>query len=131
MVLAAKNKQTEDNCKKAKGSSSKMWKVINKATNKKCKPNTFPDYVKIEAADGNVKKIRCKTKIANEMNKQFTEMGNKLAEKLPPTDANFNDYLKCPNPNSLFMRPAPESEVGKHVNELDEGKSVGIYEIPP
>ena len=65
------------------------------------------------------------------MNRQFTEMGSKLAEKLPSTDACFSDYLKSPNRKSMFIKKATEFEVGKHVQELEEGKSVGIDEIPP
>ena len=121
MVLAAKSKDTANDCEKARGSSSKMWKVINKATNKKSKPNTFPEYVRIKDADGNLKKTKCKITIANEMNRLFTEMGGKLADKLPSTDASFTDYLKSPNSSSLFMKDATENEVGNHVQDLDDG----------
>ena len=58
-------------------------------------------------------------------------MGGKLAEKLPSTDASFSDYLKSPSKKSLFIKKATELEVGNHVQELEEGKSVGIDEIPP
>ena len=58
-------------------------------------------------------------------------MGSKLAEKLGPTDANFSDYLKTPNSNSFYNKNTDDTEVGNHVDELEEGKSVGIDEIPP
>ena len=58
-------------------------------------------------------------------------MGGKLADKLPSTDASFTDYLKSPNSSSLFMKDATENEVGNHVQDLEDGKSVGVDQIPP
>ena len=128
MVLAAKNKDIENSCEKAKGNNSKMWKVINKATNRKQKSNITPDHIKIRTANGATKKTKCKKEIANEMNRQFAEMGSKLAEKLQPTDVQFSHYLKSTSHCSLFSEKASETEVGNHI---DEGKSVGIDDIPP
>ena len=65
------------------------------------------------------------------MNRQFTQMGSKLAEKLNPTSAKFSDYLKSPNPASIFLQKILESEIWKLIQELDTSKSVGIDEIPP
>ena len=73
--------------KKAKGNSSKMWKVIKKATNDNPTPKVSPNFVKTKTANGEAKKIKSKKEIANVMNRQFTEMGAKLAEKLSPTIA--------------------------------------------
>ena len=47
-----------------------MWKVINKATNRKPKPDVIPDFIESRTTDGGVIKTRCKTDIANQMNKQ-------------------------------------------------------------
>ena len=76
--------------------------MINKVTHKKPKQNTYPDYIEIGTADGRTKKVRNKVEIASEMNKQFTQMGSKLASKLPPTNSKFNDYLNPPNKSSFF-----------------------------
>ena len=67
------------------------------------------------------------------MNRQFVEMGAKLANKLPPTDAKFADYLPSPNPNHerFVLHTIPESKVATLVKELDEGKGVGIDDTPP
>ena len=131
LLTAAKNKDTENDCVKAKGNSAKMWKAINKATNQKPKSNVTPDFVKIRSPAGDLKKTKCKTEIANEMNRQFTQMGEKLASKLSPTNAHFSDYLKHPNCDSFFNKKASEVEVGNQVQDLDEGKSVGLDGIPP
>ena len=73
----------QNDCKNTKGDSGKMWKVINKTMKTKDKLNITPDFVKVNTAEGSTKKIQDKTKIANEMNKQFVEMGAKLANQLP------------------------------------------------
>ena len=121
-------------CDEANGDTGKMWKVIRTATNQKPKPNVSPDFVKIRDSDGNfIKKLDKTIDIAGEMNRQFTQMGAKLAEKLDSTDTPFTDYLEFPNPNMkrLILSIISESEVGKLLMELDENKSVGIDEIPP
>ena len=75
MIKKAKDEYTAKSCENAKGSSKKMWKVINKAINKKPKPNTVPAFIKTKTTNGTIKRISCKTEIANAMNRQFTEMG--------------------------------------------------------
>ena len=56
LLTAAKNKDTENDCVKAKGNSAKMWKAINKATNQKPKSNVTPDFVRIRSPAGDLKK---------------------------------------------------------------------------
>ena len=99
----------------------------------KDKPYISPDFVKVVTAEGNTEKIQDKTKIANEMNKQFVEMGAKLANKLAPANTNFSDYLPSPNPNHerFVLHTILESRVGTLIKELDEDKGVGIDKIPP
>ena len=77
--------------------------------------------------------METKSDIANVMNKQFSEMGAKLAEKLDNTEANFLDYLKFPNPNRdrMILYLITEPEVVKLIMELDTTKSIGIDEISP
>ena len=45
------------------------------------------------------------------MNKHFSTIGKKLANKLQSTNACFSDYLKNPNPKSFFLYEAEEIEV--------------------
>ena len=78
MIRIARKQKSLKRCEDAKGDSEKMWKVIRDATNTKPKPNITPDFIKVKATDGTVKKIQNRTEIANEMNRQFCEMGAKL-----------------------------------------------------
>ena len=72
--------------------------------------------------------MKSKKEIANVMNRQFSEMGAKLAEKLNPTHASIFDYLKNPSEEVLTLSPTTESEVSKLIQELDVSK---FAEIPP
>ena len=56
----AKKKNLNADCRNASGDSKKMWKVINKATNKKPKPNTYPDFIEAGDAVGDSRKVRDK-----------------------------------------------------------------------
>ena len=54
----------QNDCKKTKGDSGKMWKVINKQLKSKDKPNIIPDFVKVVTADGkNKKKFKTKQQL--------------------------------------------------------------------
>ena len=133
MSRKAKRDMIQKNCDDTKGDSGKMWKVINKQIKNKNKTDITPDFVNVVTADGNTMKIKDKKKIADEMNRQFADMGASLANKLPQTDANFIDYLPSPNPNHdrFVLHAIPESKVGKLIEELDEGKGLGVDKIPP
>ena len=131
MCRNAKRKHFKYKCKEAKGDGSKTWKVINEATNKKRKSNTYPDFIETRNADGDAKKVKCKTEIANEMNRQFTQMGSKLAKKLDPTNVKFTDYLESPSNTSFYLRKTTDSEVEKLFLETDINKGVGIDETHP
>ena len=99
MTKKARRNKTLNGCKDAKGDGEKIWKVIREATDTKPKANITPNFIKVQTAGGNHKKIQNKTEIANEMNRQFCQMGANLADKLNPTTAKFTDYLPSPNPN--------------------------------
>ena len=133
MIRSARKDKSLKGCDEAKGDSGKMWKVIREATNTKPKPNVTPDFIKVKTADDKFRKIQNKTEIADEMNRQFCQMGANLAENLPPTEAHFSDYLQTPNPNHerFILHPATEPEVEKESQELDVSKSTGIDTIPP
>ena len=133
MTRIARKNDSLNECKNAKGDSDKIWRVIRKATNTTGKPNITPNYIKVSTADGDHRKIQNKTEIANEMNKQFCQMGANLAEKLKPATVGFANYLPFPNPNHeiLILHPTNETEVLKESEKLDPSKSCGFFDISP
>ena len=60
-------------------------------------------------AGGDTVKIKNKSDIVNMMNRQFSQMGEKLAEKLECTSATYSDYLPEPNPNTSNLNLEPAS----------------------
>ena len=64
------------------------------------KPDVIPDFIRTVSASGDLSKVVDKNNIANEMNKEFSNMGANLAEKLETTSAHFSDFLQ----GCLFLR---------------------------
>ena len=108
-----------------------MWKVLNDVMKRKSKKSKLPNFVSVKNTDGNLTKTNCKKLIANSMNKHFSTIGMKLANKLKSTNAKFSDYLKNPNSKNFFIYEAEEVEVKNLIFDLILGKSVGIDENPP
>ena len=50
--------------------------------------------------------------------------------ELESTDSTYSDYLRSPNPQSLFLKKATEPETRKHIDEADIKKATGIDNIP-
>ena len=120
-------------CIDAKGDGEKIWRVIKEATDSKPKPTISPNFIRVKTSDGNLKKIQNKTEIANEMNRQFCQMGANLADKLDHTTINFQEYLPMPNPNHdrIILHPTNEIEFRKEAENLDTSKAQGIFDISP
>ena len=59
------------------------------------------------------------TTIANKFNDFFSNIGPELSKKIPATSLVFNDFLKIPNPNSMFFSPTSSEEVLKFIKMLD------------
>ena len=129
----AKQNYLLNKCKEANGNSDKLWKVAKQAMNINPKPDVIPDFIRTVSASGDSSKVVDKNNIANEMNKEFSNMGANLAEKLETTSAHFSDFLQYPNPHKdrLILHSVTELEVSTLIDELDVSKSVGIDEIPP
>ena len=65
--------------------------------------------------------------IANTLNKDFTNIGKNLAEKIvPKQNLTFNTYLTDPIANSLYLRPTDSDEILKEINRL---KTKAILDI--
>ena len=95
------------------------WKIINSAINKsKSKP-------RITKIKHNNTIIDDTAAIANTFNQYFSEIGHNLAQKIPPTQNKFYDFLRNPNPHSLFFVPLHKNELIDMVHNLKGKKSTG------
>ena len=64
--------------------------------------------------------------MAEIFNTYFSQIGNNLAENIPPSTRPFQDYLGIPNPNSIFFTPTHPGEILDIINNLKMKKSAGF-----
>ena len=67
--------------------------------------------------------------IANHFYLHFVDVGTKLANKLPPTSHNFEEYLPLPASNSLYFNPT-SLEIKRIITDLKSKNSSGMVGIP-
>ena len=53
-----------------------------------------------------------------------------IEDKIPKIGKSFNDYLKNPKPNSIFISPTTEQEIKNIIKSLDDNKASGPCSIP-
>ena len=131
MIKKAKDEYFQKQFGNCNGDTRKMWRVLNNAMKRKSKKSKLPNFVTVPSTNGKLSKTNCKQSIANSMNKHFSTIGKKLANKLKSTNTKFSDYLKNPNSKNFFLYEAEEVEVKNLIFDLVLGKSVGIDENPP
>ena len=68
--------------------------------------------------------------IATSFNKYFSNIANKVKQKIPPTNSRYQDYLQHPNQNSFFLNAVTEKELLLIINDLAPKKSTGPASIP-
>ena len=98
----------------------KTWQTINKALKRGSKKLVSP--TKLLTENGSMSsnnKI-----IVNILNKHFTSVGEKLAEKLTKSDTNPNLFLGDKNSKSFYMRDIEPHEILEEIQEICEKKYV-------
>ena len=75
-------------CTEYRQNSSRLWKMINKFTNKLNDKTDIIDYLKVENQDYYEHKL-----IAEEFAKHFSGVGKQYAEQIPSPIKNINHYL--------------------------------------
>ena len=69
-------------------------------------------------------------KLADEFNKYFTNIAQKIKQDIPPTRKNFHDYMSRSVQNSFFFTPIKPEEIVAIIKKLDPHKSTGPFSIP-
>ena len=62
-----------------------------------------------------------KQEIANRFNDYFINVGLTLANKIPPAQRNYRDFLPPNNLNSMYIKPVTCEEMKKIISKLNEG----------
>ena len=57
-------------------------------------------------------------------------LGNKVEEKIPPSDTHFSDYLQKDHNHRFLIRPVDDEEVESMISQLNISKSCGPNSIP-
>ena len=122
----AKMKYYSNKCDEIKTNGSKLWRLINKITNKSNNKQTVINKITV---DGIVHE-RPKT-IANELATYFAGIGEKLSDTLPKPDRNITTYLnKIPMcPNTMYVTPTTPIEIDKIIRKLANKNSSGYDRI--
>ena len=73
-----------------------------------------------------------KSRIPNILNEHFTSVGPSLANKLPPFEKHFTEYLdKKKSPvTSFFFTPISPKEIKLEILSMPQNKSYGFYSFP-
>ena len=88
LIRIAKRHYYDQRFASAKNDLKETWKLINEVINKrKCKPSFPPSF----RSDGSV--ITDPAEIANGFCNYFTNVGPKLAAKIPPVNTSFQSFL--------------------------------------
>ena len=72
------------------------------------------------------------SRIPNNLNKQFSNVGNILASKLPPAERPFTEYLRMSSSPELSFsfKPVIPSEIQFQILSIPNSKSHGLYSCP-
>ena len=68
--------------------------------------------------------------IAEQLNKHFSNIAKAIEAEIPPSKNTFQDYLKNPLQNTLFLTPTTKKEVMQQIKTLKNNKAIGPHSIP-
>ena len=106
--------------------SSMVWKGIRSLV--KLKNSNTSSY---NISDNTGKHVSNQHKVANLFNDYFVNIGSNVEQKIPPTDKDFNDYLKnLKIDKTFFLSPADKNEIIDIIKLFDINKSLGPNSIP-
>ena len=122
----AKLNYYSNKCEEIRNNGSKLWKLINKITNKTQNKHSIIEKIKI---DGIL--IERPKEISNALADYFANIGNKLSNKLQPPKHSLESYInKIPTcPSTMFASPTTPIEINNLINSLSNKHSSGYDNI--
>ena len=107
----------------------KTWEGINGLLSRKKK--TYMTINNLKQPYSNTT-ANLKSRIPNILNEHFTSIGPSLANKLPPFEKHFTEYLdKMKSPvTSFFFTPISPKEIKLEILSMPQNKSYGFYSFP-
>ena len=121
----AKRNFTYERFRRANNDARKTWEIIKETTQKKGK-SELSDHFKIQN-----KETDNKDEIANEFNRYFNQIGNKLATKIKEPKKSYIEYSKKCKTNKTFkFTPTTTTEIINIGRKLKPKSSCGPDNIP-
>ena len=122
LIMDAKKEYYANKITRHKNDIKKTWGIISEIMNKGRKKSNFPPFFEVDN-----KKITERKDIANEFNKFFATVGQKLADEIDQKGLpSVNSYLGQ-KPNSQFsFKPTTPERIQKILDNIKPKKSSGI-----
>ncbi len=117
-IKTAKKLNYRERIVKARGNGKKVWEVIKDTMGKKKERDSINKIIV------NDTEIVDNTKIANEFNLHFSNLGPNLCPLIPESEVNFRDYLPPRNPNTFFFNPLIPADIKKYILSFKPKKSI-------
>ena len=108
-----------------KTSMKKIWSGIRKIVNTQQSSSRFISQISVDGKD-----LKDSKQIANAFNNFFVNVAYTVNKDIPLTFKSPNDYLKNPNPQSLFLYPVTKLEIEDIIDSLNSSKASGPFSIP-
>ena len=124
IIRAAKKTYFEKNLENSKNDPKSTWSLLNEALNRKSKKNSHIDSINLYNSS-----ITDSEKIADEFNRFFTNIGQEIAENIPNTCVQPEEYLQEPTCESFSFDRLNSIMVEELINSLDSKPCKDIYEI--
>ena len=122
----AKLNYYSNKCEEIRNNGSKLWKLINKITNKMQNKQSIIDKIKV---DGIL--MERPKEISNALANYFASIGDNLSSNLPPSKQSLKHYLnKIPTCSAtVFATPTTPIEINNLINSLANKNSSGYDNI--
>ena len=119
-VKEAKREYFRKHLLEVKNDVKGTWKIINSVIGRKKEGNLFKLSI-------NGCEVKNEKKIANEFNKYFSRVAQKLVDKIPKNTRRrrFDQFLGLRNPKSIFLHYTNPMEILKILNALPAKTSSG------
>ena len=111
--------------KENKNDTMKLWNGIKEVISFNNKKMEQPKIIL-----KNKKILTNKKEVADTFNDYFTSIASEIDQSIVEPKTKHTDYLKNPNPQSLFFNPTSQNEVENIIKQLDSRKAVGPNSLP-
>ena len=121
---ALKLKYFNDKLLENKNNMKSTWSILRQAIGIQQNLKTFPQTFSI-----NNETIADRSRIASFFNSHFVNIGKTTSENVQQSTNHFTDFLRNPNPNSMYLEPVLPSEIIEILAKLKPKASYGHDEI--